>query len=308
MKASQSIQNEASEKHESKPAYRKHRNKPLKVFFCDLTYDTIILVSDTIPINIGFIASYAKKIFNDDIEVELFKYPNDAIESIKKEKPDLVCLSNYSWNSHLSEHVAGIARKANPNVITAQGGPNLPHDKKQQIEFIKQRFSTDIFMIFEGEKTFCTYEVIESGHITQNIDFEAFKRSKRYNINDIEFNKPYPLINAISFNKFKLDKKSKESLMDLHAFLKENEKLVIKIVSHTDNLGTESYNARLSKKRAESVVKFLASEGISKKRLSAEGKGESEPIAPNTFPDGTDNEKGREKNRRTEFIVTGILP
>ncbi len=37
------------------------KNTQLKVFFCDLTYDTIILVSDTIPINIGFIASYAKK-------------------------------------------------------------------------------------------------------------------------------------------------------------------------------------------------------------------------------------------------------
>ena len=36
-------------------------SKPLKIYLCDLTYDTIILVSDTIPINIGFIASYLKK-------------------------------------------------------------------------------------------------------------------------------------------------------------------------------------------------------------------------------------------------------
>jgi tetratricopeptide (TPR) repeat protein len=179
--------------------------------------------------------------------------------------------------------------------------------KEDQCYTLKASAEKDSF-IFEGEKTFCTYGVFESGDITQNINLEAFRRSKRYNINDIEFNKPYPLINAISFNKFKLNKKSKESLMDLYAFLKENEKLVIKIVSHTDNLGTESYNARLSKRRAESVVKFLASEGISKKRLSAEGKGEGEPIAPNTLPDGTDNEKGREKNRRTEFVVTGVLP
>ena len=42
-------------------------SKPLKIFFCDLTYDTVILVSDTIPINIGFIGSYAKSIFKDDI-------------------------------------------------------------------------------------------------------------------------------------------------------------------------------------------------------------------------------------------------
>ena len=70
-------------------------SKPLKIFFCDLTYDTVILVSDTIPINIGFI-------FNDNITVKLFKYPQETIDAIKKEKPDLICLSNYSWNSNLS--------------------------------------------------------------------------------------------------------------------------------------------------------------------------------------------------------------
>ena len=51
--------------------------RPLKIFFCDLTYDTIILVSDTIPINIGFIASYAKKQFGNEISTSLFKYPNE---------------------------------------------------------------------------------------------------------------------------------------------------------------------------------------------------------------------------------------
>ena len=79
-------------------------SKPLKIFFCALTYDTVILVSDTIPINIGFIGSYAKSIFNDNITVKLFKYPQETIDAIKKEKPDLICLSNYSWNSNLSNY------------------------------------------------------------------------------------------------------------------------------------------------------------------------------------------------------------
>ena len=61
-------------------------SKPLNIFFCDLTYDTVILVSDTIPINIGFIGSYAKSIFNDDITVKLFKYPQETIDAIKKRK------------------------------------------------------------------------------------------------------------------------------------------------------------------------------------------------------------------------------
>ena len=54
--------------------------KKLNVYLCDLTYDTIILVSDTIPINIGFVGSYLLKNFKDKIDLELFKYPNDAIK------------------------------------------------------------------------------------------------------------------------------------------------------------------------------------------------------------------------------------
>ena len=141
--------------------------KSLKIFLCDLTYDTVILVSDTIPINIGFIGSYAKSIFNENITVKLFKYPQETIDAIKKEKPDLICLSNYSWNSNLSEYVANIAKKANPNVVTAQGGPNLPHDDAQQIDFLRNRPSTDIFMIMEAEIT--TANVIDR-IIDSNLD------------------------------------------------------------------------------------------------------------------------------------------
>ena len=102
-------------------------SKRLRVYLCDLTYDTIILVSDTIPINIGFIGSYMKKIFGETVDLSLFKYPNDAIHAIKSNSPDIICLSNYSWNSNLSEYVASVAKKFNSNVVTVQGGTNFPH-------------------------------------------------------------------------------------------------------------------------------------------------------------------------------------
>ena len=57
---------------------------PLKVYLCDLTHETVILVSDTIPLNLGFIGSYAKKIHGNAIEISLFKYPKTAIDAIKK--------------------------------------------------------------------------------------------------------------------------------------------------------------------------------------------------------------------------------
>ena len=96
--------------------------KKLKVFLCDLTYDTSILVSDTIPINIGYIASYVNMLFKESVEISLFKYPQNTIDEIKINPPDLIAFSNYSWNSNLSEYVASIAKRVNSNVITVQGG------------------------------------------------------------------------------------------------------------------------------------------------------------------------------------------
>lgn len=89
--------------------------------------------------------------------------------------------------------------------------------------------------------------------------------------------------------------------------LKENPNLKIEIRSHTDDVGTDAYNKNLSQRRAEGVVKYLISKGIEKERLIASGYGESKPLLPNRNPDGSDNPKNREKNRRTEFKVVGTI-
>ncbi|MCB0483906.1 MAG: OmpA family protein, partial [Flavobacteriales bacterium] len=85
--------------------------------------------------------------------------------------------------------------------------------------------------------------------------------------------------------------------------MRENPHLRIEIGAHTDHNGSENYNKNLSRQRAESVVKYLVNRGISAKRLSAIGYGESRPIAPNTHPDGRDYPAGRAQNRRTTFRI-----
>lgn len=82
---------------------------------------------------------------------------------------------------------------------------------------------------------------------------------------------------------------------------------IIEIGSHTDNTGSDSYNDKLSQRRSESVVNYLVSKGIQTDRLVARGYGESQPIAPNTHPDGSDNPEGRQLNRRTELRIVGEL-
>ena len=64
------------------------RISSLKVFLCDLTHNTIILVSDTIPINIGFIGSYIKKCHGNSIDVNLFKYPEVVLDALNGNPPD----------------------------------------------------------------------------------------------------------------------------------------------------------------------------------------------------------------------------
>jgi OmpA-OmpF porin, OOP family len=89
--------------------------------------------------------------------------------------------------------------------------------------------------------------------------------------------------------------------------MKNNPEIVIEISSHTDSKGSDNYNLRLSQKRAESVVKHLKKSGIPEQQTKAKGYGASQPIAPNTHPDGSDNPEGRAINRRTEFRIIGKI-
>ncbi len=89
-------------------------------------------------------------------------------------------------------------------------------------------------------------------------------------------------------------------------FLKKYPYIKVELAGHTDSVGSESYNLRLSQRRAEAVRRYLISKGISPDRLIAKGYGESQPIAPNTNPDGTDNPEGRALNRRVEFRIISV--
>jgi OOP family OmpA-OmpF porin len=102
--------------------------------------------------------------------------------------------------------------------------------------------------------------------------------------------------------KAELKPESKNSLdKELVNLLKDNPQLIIEVSAHTDDVGSNEYNQKLSQQRAESVVNYLINNGITKERMVAKGYGESKPIAPNTTPEG------RQKNRRTEFKIIGYL-
>jgi len=75
------------------------------------------------------------------------------------------------------------------------------------------------------------------------------------------------------------------------------------VEGHTDAIGTDSYNQRLSERRAEAVRSALVARGAVDRDLVTRGFGKSKPIAPNQYPDGSDNADGRQKNRRVEVVI-----
>jgi OOP family OmpA-OmpF porin len=101
------------------------------------------------------------------------------------------------------------------------------------------------------------------------------------------------------FDKAVLKPDGKAKLDDLTSKLKGMNLEVIVAVGHTDSVGSDAYNQKLSIRRAEAVKAYLVSKGIESNRVYTEGKGEKQPVADNK------TSAGRAKNRRVEIEVVG---
>jgi outer membrane protein OmpA-like peptidoglycan-associated protein len=99
------------------------------------------------------------------------------------------------------------------------------------------------------------------------------------------------------FDSFELKHESLSSLRRLDRFLQDNPKVSILITGHTDNLGSDDYNLKLSLQRAQSVQSYLLAEGTKSDRIKVAGKGFREPMVPNTSP------TNQAKNRRITVSV-----
>ena len=101
------------------------------------------------------------------------------------------------------------------------------------------------------------------------------------------------------FDKSVLKPEGKAKLVDLVSKVKGINLEVIIAVGHTDSVGSDAYNQKLSVRRSEAVKAYLVSKGIEKNRVYTEGKGEKQPVADNK------TKEGRAKNRRVEIEVVG---
>ena len=132
-----------------------------------------------------------------------------------------------------------------------------------------------------------TVEQQKKDVITNDAEVKKVEVGKTCDLHDINF----------KTNDFSLTEESEQIIRLFVEFLSENPKVKVEIQGHTDNIGDDNSNLKLSQQRAKSVYDYVISQGVDASRISYKGYGESRPIADNK------TEAGRAKNRRTVFVI-----
>ncbi len=99
------------------------------------------------------------------------------------------------------------------------------------------------------------------------------------------------------FNKSTLTPAGRAKVADAARTLKDNPTVHVEVGGHTDSIGSDAYNQKLSERRADTVAKELEADGISASRLTVRGYGKRKPVADNKTAEG------RARNRRVELVV-----
>ena len=130
--------------------------RKLKIFLGDLSYiNEENRFNLFVPLNIGYIAAYANKVFGNQIEVKLFKDPNKLLQELVIEEPDVLGLSFSYWNTKINHVVSRKAKELLGNkIITVWGGPSVDTDTGQQKGLFRRFPYVDSFVTNEGELGF----------------------------------------------------------------------------------------------------------------------------------------------------------
>ena len=135
-------------------------------------------------------------------------------------------------------------------------------------------------------------------------DLTARVDDLRVNETDLEIRLELAADVLFDFDQSNIKPEAEKVLTRAAAFIRERAAGIVRIEGHTDAKGTEAYNLRLSDRRAASVKTWLTSSGgLRTVSFSTKGLGATQPVAPNTRPDGSDDPEGRQRNRRVEIII-----
>lgn len=141
--------------------------------------------------------------------------------------------------------------------------------------------------------------------VSENIDLKSLEKyteiEKDLYLAPLESGETIRLNNLFfDFSKAEIREQSLPELDRLVKALEQNPAMKIEVSGHTDNVGAENSNQKLSEKRAESVKKYLTSQKIAPERIRVKGYGEAKPLANNS------TEEGRQQNRRVEIEILNL--
>lgn len=131
----------------------------MKIALLDLNHSTLGVHTNTVPLGIGLIKRYIERQSNAH-DIRLFKEAQKILKMLEKWIPDVVGITQYSWNSELNRYMARYISKLNPDCIVIAGGPNLYLRPKKKLEFLKEHPYIDICVEYDGEIPFS--EIIKS--------------------------------------------------------------------------------------------------------------------------------------------------
>lgn len=149
-----------------------------------------------------------------------------------------------------------------------------------------QKFKVQ-YKAFTSNEDYKTLEVPKVGGPLNFAYTITVEQPKVYTLNNVFFDTGKSTLRNESF----------KELNELAEYMTRKKSLVIEIAGHTDNVGSEEANLKLSNDRANTVRQYLIQKGIAANRVSAKGYGASQPVADNDTP------QGKQKNRRTEVRI-----
>jgi outer membrane protein OmpA-like peptidoglycan-associated protein len=231
---------------------------------------------------IGYFASDRGQDQSDLFEIEIPEdmrpQPTVVVEGIVTNSKTKALVGGYVMVEDLN--TAELIAVSKSNSATGKYLVVLPAGRTYSVSANKEGF------FFHSER-FDVPSTSKFQTIRKDIELKPIEKGAKVVLNNIFF----------ETGKATLSPQSRVELEKAIDLMKVNPSMKIEVGGHTDNVGDDAFNMKLSHDRAKSVREYLVNAGIGGDRIQAKGYGESNPIATN------DTDDGRKSNRRTEFII-----
>ncbi len=154
-------------------------NSKTTIYFADLTHTGCGIASNVMPLGIGLLAVHLQKNVSDEIDIQLFKYPDDLDRSLSIQFPQIIGFANYSWNLNLAYKFATRIKETAPDTVVVFGGPNYGLTESEMETFWRRYPNIDFYIVGEGERAFL--------ELYQKLD------ESNYNVSAVKNSIPPPL-------------------------------------------------------------------------------------------------------------------